>query len=85
MIPHTALGWLDERPAVTDYLRTAHRFVTRQEQACELYELSHGAAASQAVAKLQPTLGEAEDKEDEARGDRERGAGGWLRRLFGGR
>ncbi len=85
-IPHAAFGWLDERPAVTRYLRSAHRFVTRQEQACELYELSHEAPpASQGVAKLQPTLAEAEDKKDEARGDRERGAGGWLRRLFGGR
>ena len=85
MIPHTAFGWLAQRPAVTRYLRDAHRFVTRQEQACELYELSDEATASQDVAALQPTLAEAEDKEDETRGTRESGAGGWLRRLFGGR
>ena len=84
-IPHTAFEWLEGRPAVTRYLRNAHRFVTRQEQACELYELSDDAPAADDAAELQPALGEAEDKEGEPHGGRPGGAGGWLRRLFGGR
>jgi hypothetical protein len=39
VIPASAFDWLSEHGEVADRLRTRHRFVTRQEHLCEIYEL----------------------------------------------
>jgi hypothetical protein len=42
VVPRTAFGWLEEQPDLTEHLATNHRFVTRQEHLCEIYELETG-------------------------------------------
>jgi hypothetical protein len=44
VIPASAFEWLDEHPEVAQRLRTRHRFVTRQEHLCEIYELEPSTA-----------------------------------------
>jgi hypothetical protein len=39
LIPRPALSWMTQYPDFVDYLRRHHRFVTRQEHVCEIYEL----------------------------------------------
>jgi hypothetical protein len=39
VIPASAFEWLDEHPQVAQRLRSRHRFVTRQEHLCEIYQL----------------------------------------------
>jgi hypothetical protein len=39
LIPCTAFTWLDRYPGFAQYLRHHHRFITRQENVCEIYEL----------------------------------------------
>jgi hypothetical protein len=45
VIPQSAFGWLEDRPGLYEHLRARHRFVTRQEQVCEIYELEAPAPA----------------------------------------
>jgi hypothetical protein len=47
VIPKSAFDWLDDNPQVTEWLRDRHRFVTRQEHLCEIYELHPQAAYNQ--------------------------------------
>jgi hypothetical protein len=44
VIPSSAFGWLAEHPEVAERLQARHRFVTRQEHLCEIYELCAPAA-----------------------------------------
>jgi hypothetical protein len=39
VIPAIAFDWLSDHPEVSDRLRSQHRFVTRQEHLCEIFEL----------------------------------------------
>jgi hypothetical protein len=39
VIPRTAFDWLERHPEIADRLKSRHRFVTRQEHVCEIYEL----------------------------------------------
>ena len=39
VIPAAAFAWLDDHPQLTERLRSRHRFITRQEHLCEIYEL----------------------------------------------
>jgi hypothetical protein len=39
VIPANSFDWLSEHPEVSDRLRSCHRFVTRQEHLCEIFEL----------------------------------------------
>jgi hypothetical protein len=39
VIPANSFDWLSEHPEVSDRLRSRHRFVTRQEHLCEIFEL----------------------------------------------
>jgi hypothetical protein len=39
VIPSAAFDWLEDHPEVTERLRRRHRFVTRQQHLCEIYEL----------------------------------------------
>jgi hypothetical protein len=77
VIPRTMFGWLEQHPDFSRYLRTRHWFVTRQELACELYELSaepSGTARGAAEADAPSAAGTPRDH-----------ARGWFRRLFGSR
>jgi hypothetical protein len=40
VIPSSAFSWLAEHPEVAERLQIRHRFVMRQENLCEIYELS---------------------------------------------
>jgi len=50
VIPHSAFGWLDLHPDFAKRLRESHRLVTRQQYACEIYELVPAAAVAEASA-----------------------------------
>jgi hypothetical protein len=39
IITHPLFDWAEEHPALLERLRSRHRFVTRQEHLCEIYEL----------------------------------------------
>ena len=39
VIPSAAFDWLEDHPEVPERLRRRHRFVTRQQHRCEIYEL----------------------------------------------
>jgi hypothetical protein len=39
VIPSAAFGWLEQNPAFGRELRSEHRFITRQSQVCEIFEL----------------------------------------------
>jgi GT2 family glycosyltransferase len=52
VIPHAAFGWMAEQTGFTRFLRENHRFLTRQQHRCEIYELrSPSAAARQTAAR----------------------------------
>jgi GT2 family glycosyltransferase len=55
VIPESAFTWLAEQPALSEHLRAAHRFVTRQQHACEIWELQAPAGAAR------PPTGDASD------------------------
>jgi hypothetical protein len=40
VLPKTAFPWLERNPEAADRLRSEHRLVTRQQHACEIYELA---------------------------------------------
>lgn len=44
VIPDCAFDWLEDRPELLEHLQTQHRFVTRQERLCEIYEIRPRAA-----------------------------------------
>jgi GT2 family glycosyltransferase len=48
VIPESAFSWLAERPEFGEYLGATHRFVTRQQHACEIWELRAPASESPA-------------------------------------
>jgi hypothetical protein len=39
VIPSSAFDWMEDHPEVTKRLHSHHRFVTRQQHLCEIYEL----------------------------------------------
>jgi GT2 family glycosyltransferase len=82
-IPHSSFGWLEENPGVREYLRREHRFVTHQQQACELYELSIGRPPPPTA--LEQSSTPADNEEAGSPGAGRGGLRSWLRRLFGGR
>jgi hypothetical protein len=45
VFPRSTYNWLDEHSAVRGHLMREHRFVTRQEHVCAVYELCPRAAA----------------------------------------
>jgi hypothetical protein len=61
VIPESSFDWLAEHAEVGDRLRKRHRFVTRQEHLCEIYELQgrapHGEEAADETAEQEPTEG----------------------------
>jgi len=68
VIPQRAFGWLDDNPGLHEHLRARHRFVTRQEQLCEVFELEPpggqeevepAPASSEAPAAAEPAAGAA--------------------------
>jgi hypothetical protein len=58
VIPRPAFAWLAQEPELAQRLAAQHRFVTRQEHLCEVYELNAGngsaAPAEQAAQSEQP-------------------------------
>jgi hypothetical protein len=40
VVPHSAFAWLDRRPSFRRHLLEHHHLVTRQQNLCEIYELS---------------------------------------------
>ena len=44
VVPRAAFDWLDDQPDLLECLRARHRFVTRQERLCEIYEMRPRAA-----------------------------------------
>ena len=83
VVPHSTFGWLEERATVRDYLRNEHRFVTRQEHACELYELSVSRQTQPTV--LEPSSTAADNVGVGSPDGRRGGLRSWLKRLFGSR
>ena len=43
VLPKTAFPWLVRHPEAAERVRTEHRLITRQQYACEIYELSEPA------------------------------------------
>jgi hypothetical protein len=88
VIPEPLFDWLEDHPEVTEHLSGKHRFVTRQEHICEIYELKpvpRAAAAPPMPEAAAPTPEEPASHEPPAdeqvpAGSEERGAG---RRSFG--
>jgi hypothetical protein len=39
VIPRSAFEWIDDHGELLEHLQTEHRFVTRQERLCEIYEI----------------------------------------------
>jgi hypothetical protein len=46
VIPSEAFDWLEGRPELGEHLRQRHRFVTRQQHLCEIYELAESEAGA---------------------------------------
>jgi hypothetical protein len=81
VIPASEFEWLEEHPDVTDRLRDRHRFVTRQQHLCEIYELAPQAAPD-------PPPRASLDSNEQSREDRSqdrRSFGDMLRGLFSSR
>jgi len=83
VVPRSAFEWLEQHPALTRYLRSRHCFVTRQELACELYELT--AEPSGAARGALGAEASSADREPRSQTGTGSGVGGWLRRLLGRR
>jgi hypothetical protein len=91
VVPRTAFGWLEEEPELAQHLASNHRFITRQEHLCEIYELETG--DGRAFTSLSETAAESAASPPDANGldsiTAQPGATpaaagrGLLRRLFG--
>lgn len=73
VIPQSEFGWLDHHPDLAEKLAARHVFVTRQEHACEIWQLCASARSGALAAAGAGT------------GGRREGGRGLLARLFSGR
>ena len=87
VVPRMAFDWLEEESELADHLARDHRFVTRQEHLCEIYELEIGngrlASRTEEAATAEETSEGTKAPQIAAPTNPERPARGLLRRLFG--
>jgi hypothetical protein len=85
VVPASIFDWVDEHPQVANRLRSGHRFITRQEHLCEIYELVPGTeprSSTEAAGPIETASPSPSGAATAEPGPARRSLGEWLRDLF---